>query len=521
MDGGRDARSFPVGEGGSAKPRRMGRAEGAFGVAEAVQGWTPQGRSISAARNTPAACPIRPAASRRSTFPYREGGSIAVLALALLLATPAAALDLPYVLPSAPTDADYRRVDRREAELGRLLFWDPILSGNRNISCGTCHHPKFGTSDGLSLGMGEGGRGLGPERVVDPENLPEQRIPRNAPALFNLGAHEFTVMFHDGRIEEDPSRPSGLRTPLEDEMVSGFATLLSAQTMFPVLSPDEMAGHYSENEISRAVRQGLITGEGGAWDLISKRVAGIPDYQAMFEAVYPEIAAGRPIAFTDISNAIAAFVEFEWRSDTSPFDAYLRGEADLEHQALVGMHLFYGEAGCATCHAGAFQTDHGFHAMGAPQLGPGKAERFESHSRDVGRMRVTNDPADAYAFRTPSLRNVVETGPWGHAGGHSDLADFLRFHVDPAAGLASYVPDATLPDFEPAKPDFAPLADVAETAAIREAAARRGARAGAAALGEAEIAALIAFLESLTDETAIAGRLGIPEAVPSGLPVDR
>ncbi|GGK39516.1 hypothetical protein GCM10011322_28320 [Salinarimonas ramus] len=442
------------------------------------------------------------------------GWTTVATALLLVLAAPAVALDLP----RAPVDADYRPVDRAAAELGRLLFWDPILSGNRNISCGTCHHPKFGTSDGLSLGMGEGGVGLGPDRVVDPENLPEQRIPRNAPALFNLGAHEFTVMFHDGRIEEDPSRPSGLRTPLEDEMVAGFDTLLSAQTMFPVLSPDEMAGHYSENEISRAVRQGLITGEGGAWDLISRRVAAIPEYQALFEAAYPEIAEGRAIGFTDISNAIGAFVELEWRSDASPFDAYLRGEAGLAPEAEAGMALFYGEAGCAACHAGSFQTDHGFHAMGAPQLGPGKAERFESHSRDVGRMRVTNDPADAYAFRTPSLRNVARTGPWGHAGAHSNLAGFVRFHADPASGLSAYAPDATLPAFEPTKPDFAALQDPSETAAIVQAAmaATQG-----RALADDEVAALVAFLESLTDEAAIAGRLGIPESVPSGLPVDR
>nr|MCU0911704.1 cytochrome-c peroxidase [Paracoccaceae bacterium] len=339
------------------------------------------------------------------------------LAALLLTAATAWAGDLP----RAVSDDDFRPVRMEEAQLGQLLFWDPILSGNRNIACGTCHHPRFATSDGLSLGMGEGGRGLGPDRVADPANLPEQRIPRNSPALFNLGAREFTVMFHDGRIEADPSRPSGLRTPLEDEMVAGFASLLSAQTMFPVLSSDEMAGHYSENEVSRAVRQGLITGDGGAWSLISARIDAIPEYRALFETAYPEIAAGREVRFTDISNAIAAFIEHEWRADGSAFDGFLRGEASLEPQAEAGMRLFYGSAGCADCHAGPFQTDHGFHAMGAPQLGPGKAERFEAHSRDVGRMRVTNDPADAYAFRTPSLRNVTRTGPWGHAGGHSDL----------------------------------------------------------------------------------------------------
>lgn len=427
-----------------------------------------------------------------------------------------AATSVSAEVPPAVTDGDYAPVSMDEARLGRLLFYDPILSGNRNTSCATCHHPRFATSDGLSLGLGEGGIGLGPERRPDPANPPEQRIPRNASALFNLGAREFTVMFHDGRIETDPDRPSGLRTPLEDEMVMGFASVLSAQTMFPVLSPDEMAGHYQENDVSTAVREGIITGPGGAWDILSRRVSAIPEYQAMFSAAYPEIAAGRPIAFTDISNAIAAFIAFEWRSDSSPFDAMLRGGSTLPSEAQAGMALFYGEAGCAKCHSGKFQTDHAFHAMGEPQLGPGKAERFERHSRDLGRMRVTNRAEDAYAFRTPSLRNVTATGPWGHAGAWSDLAAFLRHHADPSAGLSGYDRKlAVLPAAELAKPDWAIL-DAPEEVRGIEAAARPG-----RPVTEDEVKQLIAFLEALRDEDSIDGRLGVPEAVPSGLPVER
>ncbi|HSP23707.1 MAG TPA: cytochrome-c peroxidase, partial [Saliniramus sp.] len=190
--------------------------------------------------------------------------------------------------------------------------------------------------------------------------------------------------------------------------------------------------------------------------------------------------------------------------------------AELSVEAEAGMHLFYGSAGCAACHAGPFQTDHGFHATGSPQLGPGKAERFESHSRDVGRMRVTNRGEDAYAFRTPSLRNVARTGPWGHAGGHSDLAAFLRFHADPQAGLDAYAPAATLPDFVAIKPDLAVLDDAAEREAIRNAISL-----APVSLDDHDIAMLLAFLDALTDEQAIAGRLGIPDAVPSGLALDR
>lgn len=415
-------------------------------------------------------------------------------------------------LPRAVTDADFMPVRDVEARLGQLLFYDPILSGNRGVSCGTCHHPAFGTGDGLSLGLGDGGRGLGTGRVADPENMPEKRIPRNAPALFNLGAREFKVLFHDGRIEVDPERPGGLRTPLDADMVAGFASLLSAQTMFPVLSADEMAGHYSENDVSQAVRRGVITGPGGAWDIIARRVADIPAYADDFVAVYDHIDQPDQIGFTDISNAIAAFMEFEWRSDTTPFDAVLRGAADLPEPAAAGMDLFYGAAGCASCHSGPFLTDHGFHAMGAPQIGPGKAASFESHARDEGRFRVTGDPADLYAFRTPSLRNVALTAPYGHAGAHSDLRSFVAAHLNPVAALQTYdIAQATLPDLPVDDTGGLSDRDAIAAAVIVE----------PISISEDQLTALVAFLDTLTDRAILDGRLGVPDAVPSGLPVDR
>jgi cytochrome c peroxidase len=420
--------------------------------------------------------------------------------------------------PAPLSDADFPAHSMAEVELGRLLFWDKILSGNRNISCATCHHPKFGTSDGLSLGMGEGGIGLGPDRVADPADYPEQRIPRNAPGLWNVGAAGFTVMFADGRIEVDLTRPSGFRTPLEDEMVSGFASLLSAQTMFPVLSNDEMAGHYEENDVSTLVRQGRLTGPDGAWSVIAARVAAVPDYAARFAGVYPEIAAGRGIGFTDISNAVAAYMTFDFRSDSAPFDAWLQGEVALDAAAEAGATLFYGRAGCGTCHSGPLLTDMRFHAMGDPQIGPGKAERFERHQRDIGRMRVSNDPADAYAFRTPSLRNVTLTAPYGHAGAFADLAAYLRQHAAPGSALHGYHPEnAVLPAMDLGKPDLVPAPDGADYAGIAAAVT-----VPPVTLSEGEIADLLAFLKALEDPVAVVGgRMGIPETVPSGLPVDR
>ena len=434
--------------------------------------------------------------------------SCKVLALGAMLAwaQAAVALDLP-----AP-DAQFPAPDSALIELGHLLFYDPILSGSREVSCATCHHPRMATGDALSLGLGDGAAGLGPKRRVDANNAPEQRIPRNSPALFNLGAAEFTRFFHDGRLEADPSRPSGLRTPLGAEMETGFSSVLSAQTMFPVLSPDEMAGHYSESDVSRAVRQGLITGPGGAWDILSRRVAAVPEYRARFN----DVIGPRDIAFTDLSDAIAAFVDFEWRAVQSPFDAFLRGQADLPEPALRGMALFYGKAGCNACHTGLFQTDHDFHAIAMPQIGPGKAARFESHARDVGRMRVTGQSEDAYRFRTPSLRNVAHTAPYGHSGAYGRLEDVVRHHLDPVASLYAYDPEqAVLPALDGAK-DFRVLSDAEEMAAIAAANELEPMR-----LSDAEIADILVFLEALTDPYSLQGVLGVPDAVPSGLPVDQ
>jgi len=394
-------------------------------------------------------------------------------------------------------------------QLGQLLFYDPILSGNKNISCATCHHPNFGTSDGLSLGIGEGGIGLGPKRRLDSGNRPEQRIPRNSPGLWNLGATEFTTFFHDGRLESAPNHPNGFRTPLGKHMQVGFQSALAAQAMFPVLSPDEMAGHYSENEVSKAVRIGRLTQESGAWDLIARRVADIPEYRERFDKIHPN----EDITFVAIANVIADFVAYEWRADNSLFDRAMSGDEDLSNEAVQGMKLFYGKARCGMCHSGWFQTDHKFHSIAMPQIGPGKSARFEDHARDDGRLRVTGKVDDAFAFRTPSLRNVTLTGPYGHSGAFASLEQVVRHHLDPLTSLRSYsIEMAALPEF-PGVYDDQPLDDQEHVQRIAQSNVLP-----AVHLTDEEVAALLSFLGSLEDQ---AIRLGIPDDVPSGLPVDR
>ena len=204
-------------------------------------------------------------------------------------------------------------------------------------------------------------------------------------------------------------------------------------------------------------------------------------------------------------------MEFEWRSDTAPFDAFLKNQKQLTAVADNGLKLFYGEAGCATCHSGALLTDHNFHAMGQPQIGPGKAARFQSHARDEGRFRVTGVVADKYAFRTPSLRNVEFTGPWGHAGAYSDLSAFVTAHADPRAALYNFDRSGVvLTQFDTV--DWRIMDNPTEVAAIADAVSIT-----AVQLTSKEVSEIVAFLGSLTDATALTGRLGIPDSVPSGL----
>ena len=125
--------------------------------------------------------------------------------------------------------------------------------------------------------------------------------------------------------------------------------------------------------------------------MMAARIEAIPAYHAQFDWI---IGQDRPIHITDIGSVLADYIAFDFRMTSSPYDAFVRGEDMALNSAQVrGMSLFYGKAGCAACHTGTFQTDHDFHAVGVPQLGPGKGhgDGYANH----GRSAVTGDPADA------------------------------------------------------------------------------------------------------------------------------
>ena len=155
-------------------------------------------------------------------------------------------------------------------------------------------------------------------------------------------------------------------------------------------------------------------------------------------------------------------------------------------------------------------SDQRFHNVAAPQIGPGKPEEAPF---DDGRARVTGDPAERFAFRTPSLHNVTLTGPWFHNGAYTTLRDAVGHMIAPVDSLRAY--DGTGLDAE-LRAEF--LWNDPRT--IDAVLSTLDPLAGSPApLDAADVDALLAFLESLTDPAASNLAYLIPDTVPSGLPV--
>lgn len=419
-------------------------------------------------------------------------------------------------LPSAPTAQDFRPVDENIVELGRLLFFDKLLSGNRNISCATCHHPRFGTSDGLSLGIGEGGHGVGTDRIPGTgKTRIKKRIPRNSLGLWNLGAVDQTILMHDGRISEADTYENGFNTPAEEWLPAGFNDLLAVQAIFPLIAQFEMAGNLNENEVIGAVHDRVDY----AWPIIEERVRQISGYRSLFVESFAHIEHPSEISIVDIGNAIGAFVNHQWRSYDSPFDDYVKGNRDaLTDQQIRGLALFYGEGQCANCHSGKWFTDNEFYALGLPAFGPGRTRRYNDIARDLGRMAESDELDDIYRFRTPPLRNVELTSPYGHNGAFKTLEGIISHHLNPELSRLTWsISQAVLPEIqELRRVDLIVQDDRLEMERYNQKLDIEPVK-----INREEIDALAAFLRSLTGRSALNQSMIIPDEVPSGLEVDK
>lgn len=291
-----------------------------------------------------------------------------------LTATPALALGAPVNAVESP--ATNPSSDAKVA-LGRDLFWDPILSGNRDVACASCHHPAFGYADGLRTSIGTGGSGLGPRRTLA---AGAPRPTRNAMTVLDAAFNGLTL---DGAT-------AALGAPM---FWDNRAHSLEQQALGPISAEGEMRG--------------------GAYDAqhilpeIVARLSAVPAYVARFGGAFGPTG----ITADRVAGAIAAFERSIVATDSS-FDRYMRGEPTaLTAQQVRGMAVFEG-AGCGGCHSGPMFSDFELHAIGVPDL-PGAA-----HDAGDGRNR----------FRTASLRFVTRTAPYMHNGVFNTLDDVYAFY---------------------------------------------------------------------------------------------
>ena len=302
-----------------------------------------------------------------------------------------AAFGLPPLQLAADVVPDQSRI-----ELGRKLFFDRRLSFNGTMSCAMCHVPEEGfTSNASRTALGIEGKSLR----------------RNAPSLLNVAWQ--AALFHDGRE---------------------FS--LSTQAWIPLLHPDEMAnpsiGH------------------------LLHRIRGMADYDGQFEHAF----RGAGPSMETLGAAIAAF-ESTLVSANSRFDRWRYGGqgSALNDVAQRGFRIFSGKGRCTVCHLvderHALLADGKFHITGAGfappdggsfivPLAPGVQTLLTDDDvaafatdvpPDLGRFEITLDPADRYAFKTPSLRNVAGTAPYMHDGSLATLEDVVDFY-DHGGGAA-------------------------------------------------------------------------------------
>ena len=404
--------------------------------------------------------------------------------------------------------------DTALARLGRDLFFDPILSGDKNISCATCHHPDLAMADGRVLSIGAGAHGLGEERVFLPEVTVSadtrfdltgvivnpfigEFIARNSPTVINAGIGR--SQFWDSRVEKRGSEGL-IHTP--DDVVTelDLSDAAIAQAMLPIVSRAEMAGATFGNEPSSVIRENL-----------ARRLRDIPAYVTQFEAVF----GSGEISPLQIAEAMAAF-ERQLIFTAAPWDDYIAGDNEaLNEEQKRGALLFYGElnpgVNCAQCHSGNMFTDIQHYNLLAPQVGTGK-RNGPSERDDFGRSNVTFDHRDQYKFRTPSLRNVELTAPYFHSGAYPTLADVIWHHADIWRGSMTYDPSKHLPDAM--QDSYFPYNFERQAHSVSPQLA------GGMPMSEDDVADLVAFLMSLTDPAARDLSHLVPDSAPSGLPLD-
>ena len=275
----------------------------------------------------------------------------------------------------------------KQAELGRLLFFDPILSGNNKRACASCHNPANALGGDVDFNLLFEG---------------DEKLKRNTPSLLNsLFQKSF---FYDGRSLQ-----------LEDQVSD---VLTNHKEMFSTA------------------------------DNLVYKLKQSPEYKKLFETAF-ENTEDTAITYYGVLKSISEY-ERTLISLNSPFDKYVRGdEKQLSKDEIDGYNIFSGKALCGSCHffplfnglVPPFYSDNEFEVIGVAQNKLNK-----ELDADSGRYNVTKNSIHLASFKTSGLRHIEQTAPYMHNGAYTTVDEVIDFYVKGGgAGLGLDVRNQTLP----------------------------------------------------------------------------
>lgn len=282
-----------------------------------------------------------------------------------------------------------RPVTKEKIALGKLLFFDPILSKNTDRACASCHQPEHGFTDGLTT-----------SRTMDGT---EGKL-RNAPTMLFAGMQNNA--FYDQHVMY-----------LEDQATGVITNQI------------EMHGSLKE---------------------VVSKLKSSEEYSDLFKKAFGK-SKDSAVSDQNIRIALASFVS-SLTPMNSPFDSFMRGEnAAISSEAKQGFNLFSGKAKCATCHFMPFfngTVPPHFTETEAEVLGvPSKTDTSNAViDPDVGKFTLNNAEIEKYAFKTPTLRNIALTAPYMHNGVYKTLEQVIDFYNRGGGeGIGIHLENQTLP----------------------------------------------------------------------------
>lgn len=281
--------------------------------------------------------------------------------------SPAVVSPLPWPLAAFPELPEIMNdVPEARIELGHLLFFDPVLSIDRETACITCHSERWGMGDGLPRAVGHGA-GL----LAGPGRQGPNPLRRNSPSLYNLAF-----------------RPSLLW--------DGDARTLEEQALIPIFAKDEMSADP---------------------DTIVTELAGIPEYVERFAVAFPEDPG---VSIENLASALAAY-QRTFISNRSTYDVYVEDRPGvMTDDQLEGMFRF-AEMGCDSCHTPPLFESETFANRNVPEV-----EGIVDH----GLEERTGREEDRGKFRAVTLRNLRSTEPYFHNGSFLKIGDAIRHEIE-------------------------------------------------------------------------------------------